>query len=599
MKRLLKKVATTKDVIHLILRIEASYFWWTLPLIFIVPALSVVTVYVPKFILEKLTQDFSFRSIVLTIVLYCGILLILRLIQNFLTAKSSLAASKFTKKLRYEVGKTTMQLELSDVESPAKQDVITLAKNAEKLIRVFSEYQKILSNVITIVTLSVIIVNLDLLLLAFTSAIIGLKAFFSVWQYVCNKRVRVKFAQNERIGNYLQGMAYFDYGAQKEIRVNSLQGWFMGKIGEYRDEMLHLQYRDFRRNGAFNIITALLTAVETLIVFVILVGKYLNDAISIADFSMYFSAAVLLASTLFALTSNFETVSEYKLFLDDYQALLRLAENNKPAENSQPKADAGNKTVFIEFKNVSFRYPGTEKVVLENINLTIRNNEKLVIVGLNGSGKTTLIKLLCKFYKPTEGKILFNGIDIWDIPNAEYYLYLGAVFQDFRNFAFSLSENISLSEEPNEEEMQTLCTRFGFDSFVSSTPNGLQTHISKVFDPSGIELSGGERQKTAILRALYKDAPVLILDEPTASLDAKTESEIYSDFFRMTENKTAIFISHRLAVSSLADHIAVFDNGRLVEYGCHSDLIRENGIYAEMYKKQSSFYAKKQATACE
>ena len=227
---------------------------------------------------------------------------------------------------------------------------------------------------------------------------------------------------------------------------------------------------------------------------------------------------------------------------------------------------------------------------MKNINLTIHNNEKLVIVGLNGSGKTTLIKLLCKFYKPILGTICINGVDIWEIPNDEYYRQIGAVFQDFQNFSFSLGENIALCEIPDDEKILSLCNELNLSSFVSSTPNGLQTYISKIFSPSGIELSGGEGQKIAILRAIYKNAPILILDEPTANLDAKTENEIYSDFFKISDNKTTIFVSHRLAVSSIADNVVVFDNGKIIEYGQHKDLMLLDGVYAEMYKKQSSFY---------
>lgn len=590
MKRLLKKLLFPFEILRMIFHFESSYIWWSLPQIFIGPILSVLSVYAPKLILEQLTAEYSYVNIALTISIYCGVLFLLRNINVFLSGKSRISADRFSKRLRVEVGKTTMQLNLSDIESPDKQDVILLAQNAEKLVGSFSIFQKVLSNIITVITLSIIVVDLDIILLCAISIVLSLKIFFSVWQYLCNKKVREKFAKNERVGNYLQGLAYFDFGAQKEIRVNSLQTWFMTKINDYRSEMLHLQYRDFRRNAAFNIISALLTAVEVFLVFIILIRKYIKELISIADFTMYFSATTTIATSLFSLASNFEALSEQSLNLDDYRKLFDLA--NQDSKNSDIVEKKKNilEDPTIEFKDVSFAYPGTDKLVLKNINLTIHNNEKLVIVGLNGSGKTTLIKLLCKFYKPTLGTIFINGVDIWKIPNDEYYRQIGAVFQDFQNFSFSLSENIALCEIPDDEKILSLCNEFNLSSFVSSTPNGLQTYISKIFSPSGIELSGGEGQKIAILRAIYKNAPILILDEPTANLDAKTENEIYSDFFKISDNKTTIFISHRLAVSSIADNVVVFEDGKIIEYGQHKDLMLLDGVYAEMYKKQSSFY---------
>ena len=310
MKRLLKKLLFPFEILRIISHFEFSYIWWSLPQIFIVPILSVLSVYAPKLILEQLTAEHSYANIALTISIYCGVLFLLKNINVILSEKSRISADRFSKRLRVEVGKTTMQLNLSDIESPDKQDVILLAQNAEKLVGSFSIFQKVISNIITVITLSIIVVDLDIILLCAISIVLSLKIFFSVWQYLCNKKVREKFAKNERVGNYLQGLAYFDFGAQKEIRVNSLQTWFMTKINDYRSEMLYLQYRDFRRNAAFNIISALLTAVEVFLVFIILISKYIKELISIADFTMYFSATTTIATSLFSLASNFEALSE-------------------------------------------------------------------------------------------------------------------------------------------------------------------------------------------------------------------------------------------------------------------------------------------------
>lgn len=209
---------------------------------------------------------------------------------------------------------------------------------------------------------------------------------------------------------------------------------------------------------------------------------------------------------------------------------------------------------------------------------------------MNGAGKSTFIKLLCKFYRPISGKITLNGIDIWDIPNVEYYKIISAVFQDFANFSFTLKENISMCENGDLYKISEILNRIGLKEHAEGLSNKYDTYLSKSFDSDGVEFSGGQAQKIAIARAVYKDAYVLILDEPTKSLDPKAESEIYTDFFNIAKDKTTIFISHRLAASTISDNIAVFADGRIIEYGSHDDLINKDGVYAEMYRKQSRQY---------
>lgn len=452
MKRFLKSSLLPIEILKIIFHFEPSYFWWSLPQVFISPLLSVLYVSAPKLILEKLTDGAPYAEILFTILIYCAILFLFRNINSFLSGKRSMAADRFAKKIRFEVGKITMRLDLSAVESPEQQDTILLAKNAERLVNSFSVFQEIISNSITIIALTILVIRLDILFLGAIALVLSIKILFSVWQYVCNKSVREKFAKNDRVGNYLQRLAYLDCGAQKELRINALQHWFMKKIRGYRAEMLHLQYRDFRRNAFFNIVLVLLTVTETLVVLVILIGKYMANLISIADFTMYFSVTTSLTTTLFSLTSDFEILSEQVLNLGDYRKLSILAGGGKERVDTEETKDLMPGNLLIEFKDVSFCYPGTNKLVLEHIDLKIRNHEKLVIVGLNGSGKTTLIKLLCKFYRPTAGAILLNGVDIWKIPNSHYYRQIGAVFQDFQTFAFSVRENISLNEAPDEKK---------------------------------------------------------------------------------------------------------------------------------------------------
>ena len=230
-------------------------------------------------------------------------------------------------------------------------------------------------------------------------------------------------------------------------------------------------------------------------------------------------------------------------------------------------------------------------MVLENVNITIARGETLSIVGVNGAGKTTFVKLLCRFYEPTSGEIFVNGIPAKDIPLDEYYNLLGVVFQDFSLFSFTVSENISMDTECDDEKLVDAIKKCGLETRMETLPHGKETYLYKQFDPDGIELSGGEGQKIAIARAVYRGAPIVIFDEPTSALDPIAEYDIYRNFHDLAENRTAIYISHRLSSTRFTDKTAVFANGTIAEYGTHAELMAiDGGIYKEMFSTQAKYY---------
>ena len=245
----------------------------------------------------------------------------------------------------------------------------------------------------------------------------------------------------------------------------------------------------------------------------------------------------------------------------------------------------------IEFRNVSFKYPGSEVFVLKNINLKFRVGEKMAVVGENGSGKTTFIKLLCRLYDPTEGEILLNGKNIKEYAYKEYMSVFSVIFQDFRLLPFSIAQNVAADEHFDDEKVVDCLEKAGFSDRLKTMPDGINTVIYKNFRENGVDISGGEAQKIAIARALYKDSPFIILDEPTAALDPVAEFEIYSKFNDMVGEKTAIFISHRLSSCRFCDDIAVFDKGRLIQRGSHKTLIADGGKYGELWNAQAQYYA--------
>ena len=248
----------------------------------------------------------------------------------------------------------------------------------------------------------------------------------------------------------------------------------------------------------------------------------------------------------------------------------------------------------IEFHNVSFKYPNTDKYAIKNLNLKFMVGDRIAVVGMNGSGKTTMIKLLCRLYDPTEGYITLNGIDIQKYDYEDYLKLFSVVFQDFKLFSFSVGENVAASVDYDEEKVWSSLEKAGMLERVKAMPKGLKTPVYKDFEENGVEISGGEAQKIAIARALYKDAAFVILDEPTASLDPIAEHEIYSRFNDMVKDKTAVYISHRLSSCRFCDRILVFDNGQLIQDGSHEELLENpDGKYSELWNAQAQYYAEK------
>ena len=279
------------------------------------------------------------------------------------------------------------------------------------------------------------------------------------------------------------------------------------------------------------------------------------------------------------ITKRCNYAADFLKFLDYPAAMPKGTRETKQGEH------------VIEFCNVSFKYPRSENYVLKNINLTIRSGEHLSIVGLNGAGKTTFIKLLCRLYDVTEGEIKIDGINIKEYSDEEYRKLFAVVFQDFKLFAFSLKENITLGEAEDEAKIEEVLKLSGLYEDAMKLEHGLDTTLYKSFDEQGTELSGGQQQKVAISRALYRNAPIVILDEPTAALDPVAEYEIYKKFDTLVGGKTAIYISHRLSSCKFCDHIAVFAEDTIKEYGTHETLVnKENGIYAEMFAAQAQYY---------
>ena len=274
--------------------------------------------------------------------------------------------------------------------------------------------------------------------------------------------------------------------------------------------------------------------------------------------------------------------------MDDFRSFMDIGEEAEEKGSGVPDSQ----TYEFRFEDVWFQYPGAEKYALKNLNLTIKAGEKLAVVGLNGAGKSTFIKLLLRLYEPTKGRILLNGKDISLYNKKEYYKLFSPVFQDVWMFAFPLKANVSMKDEKDtDEERVTECLQdAGMKEAVEELKDGIETEVLKVVYDDGVDFSGGEKQKIALARALYKNGPVVVLDEPTAALDALAEAKLYEDFNKLVNNRTAVYISHRLSSTRFCDHVAMFADGEMVEYGTHESLLNAGGAYSEMFQVQAAYY---------
>ena len=341
--------------------------------------------------------------------------------------------------------------------------------------------------------------------------------------------------------------------------------------------------------GALNAASTAVGQVFTIAIYVFVCLKAWGGAFGVGSVTQYIGAITALRSSITTLVSIVGEMHMNAVFLRTLFELLDIPDDMYQGTLTTEKR-SDNK-YEITFRDVSFRYPGSDNYVIKNLSLTFNIGQRLAVVGQNGSGKTTFIKLLCRLYDPTEGEILLNGIDIKKYNYQQYMGIFSAVFQDFKLLSFTLGQNVAAANDYDHDKALDCLTRAGFDQRLESLPNGLNTHLYKDLDKEGVEVSGGEAQKIAMARALYREAPFIVLDEPTAALDPVAEFEIYSKMNEIVGNKTAVFISHRLSSCRFCQDIAVFHEGELVQRGSHEGLVAdENGKYHELWHAQAKYY---------
>ena len=389
---------------------------------------------------------------------------------------------------------------------------------------------------------------------------------------------------------YMQNTT-MDLKVAKEIRLYDMNSFMIKKYSEINKERYEAQKKkerlSFAADAGYNVIWAFCQ----IILYGWIIYSAVKRKITVGNLTLYltsmttlFNGIIRLLDIVNKLFSQSREVEDYRKFID-----IEIEEDTSGMVKTEvPEFDEYNFT----FRNVSFKYPKSDNYVLYNLNLTISSGEKLAVVGLNGAGKSTMIKLLLGLYEPTQGVILLNGVDIKKYDRISYYNIFAPVFQEIPIFAFPLIENVSMNTLDNTDikRAEYAVGLSGLSNKADSLPKGIFTELLKVISDDGVELSGGENQKLGLARAVYKNAPVIVLDEPTASMDALAESRFYRNFDKMMGGKTAIYTSHRLSASRFCSKIALFDNGKLAEYGTHESLMAAGSMYSDMFKIQAQYY---------
>ncbi len=600
-----KKGKENRQVIKRTLKFMIKVAWKERPSLFFVYAILFVArliqkaqiVVLPKFLIDELMLIVGgapvpdhIQNVVLYVALICGSNLLANVMNNVAYQWRSVLEEWFNEYFETLLAEHTMKMDFEYTEDPAALDQLNRAKEGISwysggVVGILNSVYDMVGYVTVLLGVSTIIAVTCPLLIPVQ--FLGL-LFISMFNAKNNKieiESHAELAKINRVfGYFLFQLADFSYG--KEIRLYDSSEMMLHKAGAETDKLTdvwkNVANRQRTNSWGMDIVNAARDGISYFYIGLLAMMK----KITIGDFSMCVTSASELYQGMYGVIQAWQQISKRCVYANQF---LKLLEYPEALEKGDRKVTG--ETHTIEFSHVSFRYPRSEQYVLKDINLKITSGEHLSVVGLNGAGKTTFIKLLCRLYDVTEGAIFIDGVNIKDYSEEEYRKLFAVVFQDFKLFAFSLKDNIAFGEDAKEEEIDRVLELSGFYEDAQKLPEGLDTMLYKSFDEHGTELSGGQQQKTAIARALYRNAPIVILDEPTAALDPVAEYDIYRHFDCLVGNKTAIYISHRLSSCKFCDRIAVFADNTIKEYGTHDELVnKENGLYAELFAAQAQYY---------
>lgn len=581
------------------LRTSRKYAKSVFPLCIVLALLSagksVAELLIAPAILNKIELSASLGSVVFTIAAFALVLMLLSGLRSYVDTNALfgriavrsqgiyLSISRKYAETSYPNLLNTDFLALGEKASAA------CAGNSESSEAIWTTLTDLMTSCIGFIVYLALLTNLNLWLAALVAATTAVSYFASKrineWGYL-HRSEELELTKRIEYANKTATSREF----AKDIRMFGLRGWLEDLWGSTMRLYSAFCAKRERKYIWANIIDIVLTFLRNGIAYAFLIGITVKNGLPASQFLLYFAALSGFAQWVVEILDKLSVMHKQSL---DISTIREFLDWDEPFDlnGGERIAFEPNKQYEIRLDNVSFRYPKADKDTLSHINLTVHPGEKLAIVGLNGAGKTTLVKLVCGFLDPTEGRILLNGEDIRKFNRNDYYALFSAVFQEFSVLDVTVKENVAQCVDGIDETRVWQCIdKAGLTEKIQSLPKGIETHLGRRVFKDGVEFSGGQTQRLMLARALYKNAPILVLDEPTAALDPIAENDIYQKYNEMTHGRTSFFISHRLASTRFCDRIIFVDSGKIAEEGTHDELLKNGGGYAYLFEVQSKYY---------